>query len=542
MHRIPFRPRDLRIGHRLAAGFLLCGLVVGAGAAVGLAAVAEGDAKQAEVDRVVAAAQICDDLLININDITGWQGLYLADVPAFGLESALDEESYNRSGYLASKATIERLFAEYDDSALTEGEREILDRTEADFQQLFAEDDEIVALLREQGTAAFPEIMTSINGGEAGEAWTATYEEMGALRRSTDERVADLRAERDRLEDAVLVRMSLALGLAGAVAVAVCVLVTRSVVRPVARAVDALETIAQGRLDVRLDDGARDEVGRLGRALDTTAASVGAVLSDLDRTAVELAEGSERLARVARDMSASATESHTQVGVVSTGADQVSQHVQSVAAGTDQMSASIREIAQQATSAAGVATSAVEAADVTTRTVARLGESSREIGDVVKVISTIAGQTNLLALNATIEAARAGEAGKGFAVVASEVKALSQETARATDDIGRRIEAIQADTRDAVAAIAEISAVIDRINDSQVTIAAAVEEQTATTDEMSRSVQEAATGAAGIAEHVVGVARTASGTQDAAGTTQRTAAELAELSGRVRALVGGFRF
>src|SRR4029079_181014 len=138
---------------------------------------------------------------------------------------------------------------------------------------------------------------------------------------------------------------------------------------------------------------------------------------------------------------------------------------------------------------------------------ARLGESSTAIGNVVKVITSIAEQTNLLALNATIEAARAGDAGKGFAVVASEVKDLAQETARATEDISRRVDAIQSDTTNAVEAIAEISRIIAKINDYQVTIASAVEEQTATTGEMSRSVGDAANGTSEIAQTISEVAQ-----------------------------------
>ncbi len=145
----------------------------------------------------------------------------------------------------------------------------------------------------------------------------------------------------------------------------------------------------------------------------------------------------------------------------------------------------------------------------TNATVSSLGESSAEIGNVVKVITSIAEQTNLLALNATIEAARAGEAGKGFAVVANEVKELAQETARATEDIARRVEAIQSDTTGAVDAINRISAIIERINDFQTTISSAVEEQTATTAEMSRNATEASTGAVQIAKNIAGVAQAA---------------------------------
>jgi methyl-accepting chemotaxis protein len=174
--------------------------------------------------------------------------------------------------------------------------------------------------------------------------------------------------------------------------------------------------------------------------------------------------------------------------------------------------------------------------------VARLGESSEEIGQVVNLITAIAEQTNLLALNATIEAARAGESGRGFAVVAAEVKELARQTSRATRDISQRIEAVRTETRDAVTGIAEISQIITRINDFQNTIASAVEQQTATTNEVNRNVGSAATGTSEIAQNIAGVADAAASTTRGVAEAHRSATELARMSGQLRELVGRFQY
>ncbi|WP_246606425.1 methyl-accepting chemotaxis protein [Paractinoplanes toevensis] len=198
-------------------------------------------------------------------------------------------------------------------------------------------------------------------------------------------------------------------------------------------------------------------------------------------------------------------------------------------------------MAQNASQAANVAAQAVTVTRTTTETVSRLGISSQEIGEVIKVITSIAEQTNLLALNATIESARAGEAGKGFAVVAGEVKDLAQETARATEDISRRVQAIQADTAGAVSAIQEVSRIIGQINDYQTTIASAVEEQTATTNEMNRSVAEAADGSGQIAANIGEVAALARTSSDLVGQSEQAARELSEVSQELRELVATFK-
>ena len=178
----------------------------------------------------------------------------------------------------------------------------------------------------------------------------------------------------------------------------------------------------------------------------------------------------------------------------------------------------------------------------TNATVSRLGDSSAEIGQVIKVINSIAEQTNLLALNATIEAARAGEAGKGFAVVANEVKELAKQTGKATEDISHKIKAIQASSHEAVQAIGEIGQVINQINDISNTIASAVEEQSATTNEISRNVAEAARGVDEITQNVTGMAEAAKGTASGANETQMASAELARMAAELQDLVGQFQY
>ena len=251
-------------------------------------------------------------------------------------------------------------------------------------------------------------------------------------------------------------------------------------------------------------------------------------------TAQALASAAEELTATSQQMTANAEETSTQANVVSAAAEQVSSNIQTVATGAEEMDVSIKEIAKNASEAAKVAGRAVEVATETNSTINKLGESSAEIGQVIKVITSIAQQTNLLALNATIEAARAGEAGKGFAVVANEVKELAKETAKATEDISQKIEAIQGDSKGAVEAIGEVSTIIERINDIQTVIASAVEEQTATTNEIGRNIAEAAKGGGEIAENIAGVAGAAESTTRGAADTQKASSELAELAAELQ--------
>jgi methyl-accepting chemotaxis protein len=302
------------------------------------------------------------------------------------------------------------------------------------------------------------------------------------------------------------------------------------------------EAIAAG--DLTRDDlkiRSRDELGDLTVAINKMSGSLKRMILAITEHAVQVASASEELNTTSQQITANSEETSAQADVVSKAAETVSQNLQTVATGAEEMGASIKEIAKNATEAAKVATAAVKVAETTTATVSKLGDSSTEIGQVIKVITSIAQQTNLLALNATIEAARAGEAGKGFAVVANEVKELAKETAKATEDISRKIEAIQTDTKAAVDAIATISGVINQINDISSTIATAVEEQNATTNEMSRNVSEAAHGSGEITANVAGVAEAAQGTTRGATDTQKASQQLLETSTQLRRLIEQFK-
>jgi len=317
-------------------------------------------------------------------------------------------------------------------------------------------------------------------------------------------------------------------------------LVARSITRPLGELVVGLGSLADADLTAEVHVKGDDEVARLGRSFNRAVDDLSTVVRRIRESAWTLASSAEELSATSTQMGASAEETSAQANAVSAAAEQVSANVNTVAASAEEMSASIHEIAASAHEAAAVAGRAVETAAATNETVRQLGDSSAEIGEVIKVITAIAEQTNLLALNATIEAARAGDAGKGFAVVANEVKELAKETSAATEEIGQKIVAIQGDARAAMTAIDTISEVIGRINDIQGTIASAVEQQTATTNEITRHVTEAAGGAGEIAANVTGVAQAAQDTSSGASSVQASAQDLARLAEELNLTVSRF--
>jgi methyl-accepting chemotaxis protein len=284
-----------------------------------------------------------------------------------------------------------------------------------------------------------------------------------------------------------------------------------------------------------------DEMGDLTKAINKMHSNLKSMIVSISENAQHVASSSQEFSAVSQEISSNSEETTAQANVVSNATEMVNKNLQTVATGAEEMSSTIREISKNATEAARVAGDAVKTAEATNATVAKLGDSSAEIGQVIKLITSIAQQTNLLALNATIEAARAGEAGKGFAVVANEVKELAKQTGKATEDISLRIEAIQRDTKGAVDAIQVISGVISQINDISTTIATAVEEQSATTSEMSRNVAEAAKGAGEISRNISGVAQAAQGTSASAHESMKASDQLAEMSTQLRGLVERFQ-
>ena len=329
-----------------------------------------------------------------------------------------------------------------------------------------------------------------------------------------------------------------ALGLA--LLIVLSIPLVRSILRPVAAVGRVIDALATGDLTQRTGVDSRDELGTMAASLDKTLDGLRETITEMSGNADTLASASSELAAVASQIASAAESTTTQTGAANTAATEISFNVQTVAAGSEEMRAAIAEISNNASAAAQTAGTAVSEARTAGEVIRKLGDSSQEIAEVVKMINGIAAQTNLLALNATIEAARAGEMGKGFAVVASEVKDLAQETAKATEDISNRVAAIQADASSAVDVMDRISLVIENINDYQTTIASAVEEQTATTAEMSRSIGEVSASSNVIAGSINDVAAASASTLDGVNQAHAAAGEVERAAAALHGMVGRF--
>jgi len=525
----------------MAGMAILLVLTVGC-AGAGLAGLSSLRSASRDLASSQAKTRIAMQVKFRSGDFNGWQTGYAFDVLR-GVPNATADSAGSRKSFLDSTAAFSReldtLAGQSLGSAGLATVREIRDL----FGQFMDLDRQVVAGYA-SGTAA----------GRARADDLVAVDEIQIFNRisaDVDRLVAGVNAEAERSKaraeehagTARAVLLSVA-GLALLLGFVLAVVLTRSLTGPLGALRYRLAEIADGDGDLtqRVDEARRDELGQVGAAFNRFAARIQGLVGQVSGSAAVVAASAEELGAVSRQLAAGAEEASAQAGTVSTAAEEVSRNVRTVAAGSEEMGTSIREIASSAAEAARVATAAVQTAEQANQTVALLGASSAEIGNVIKVITTIAEQTNLLALNANIEAARAGEAGKGFAVVATEVKDLAQATARATEDIGKRVTAIQADSDAAVAAIGRIAEVIGQINDYSTTIASAVEEQTATTGEIARNVTEAAAGAAQIAANVSGVAQAAEESSAGANAARQTADDLTRASTDLHALVETFRF
>ena len=314
-----------------------------------------------------------------------------------------------------------------------------------------------------------------------------------------------------------------------------------SIIDPLHKTRESLKALAESRLNTEIAGMDYAGVtGQIAHAVQTLQQNLRGAIQEISGNALMISASSEELAAVSAQLNANAEETSSQANEVAQSSDVVSQNTQSVATSTEEFSASIREISINAMEASRVANQAVNIANSTNLQMAKLSNSSIQIGEVVAVIADIAEQTNLLALNATIEAARAGELGKGFAVVANEVKELARSTAKATNEISQSIDAIQSDAKGAIESIEEITQIINKIDDISSVIATAVEEQAATVSEISRNISTSAGSSARITETVEAVAIASRGISAGSSEIQNSSAELAKVAAKLKELVSKF--
>jgi methyl-accepting chemotaxis protein len=373
------------------------------------------------------------------------------------------------------------------------------------------------------------------------------------------------------LISSTITMQELVAGLAVLLGLAIAFLIARGIIRPLAGLTAGMKELAGGNFGVILPGlDRKDEVGDMAQAVETfkvkaedkareeaetkikqdevlarqRKAEMARMADDFESAVGQIvatvSSASTQLEASANTLTSTAERSQELATTVAAASEEASTNVQSVASATEELTSSVNEISRQVQESARMAGDAVGQARSTTERVSELSKAATRIGDVVELINTIAGQTNLLALNATIEAARAGEAGRGFAVVASEVKALAEQTAKATGEIGQQIAGIQAATQDSVGAIKEISGTIERLSEISSTIAAAVEEQGAATQEISRNVQQAAMGTQQVSSNVTDVQRGATETGSASSQVLSAAQTLSSDSNRLKLEVGKF--
>ena len=529
--------RRLRVGARLAVGFAAVVVLTSVAAVVGLVATGSQREAATRVDRFNNLARQIHTLEKHNAALSGMQTYYIWEVAVYGPAKAFAPDAVARNMYLVEKETTETDLRQVDTAAMTAEQRAMFDEVRKGLADFFAYDDKLVAGYQAGRIAETDQFYGT------SDYYTPVVEQTAKLLASATQ-LADA-ATRAANDDAGTARRLMIGALLASVLAAALIawVVTGSITAPVRGVVDSMRRLAARDLTGAAGGNAegRDELAQMQRAVGAAVEDIRQIVTAMTGIATDVQTTSERVRDVSGEAVRGTRDTAAQAGTVAGIAQEISRSTQTVAAGAEEMGASIREIAHSANEAARVAAEAVSGAAAANETVNKLGDSSNEISNVVKLITTIAEQTNLLALNATIEAARAGDAGKGFAVVASEVKDLAQATAQATENISRRIEAIQTDAAGAIDAITSISQVIENINHYQATIASAVDEQTATTAEMSRSVGQIAAGSERMAANIGTVAGTSADTLRALDPTEQAVDHLVTASHRLNEIVGTFR-
>jgi len=506
-------------------------------------------------DRTIPLAQ-----LSQISELTSKNGLLLYEAAVGGLQGKAAGDTAGQVGKNSEK--INKLWSEYTASYMTPEEKIAADSFIAK-RKIYLENGikPGLALLAERKYDDMVKLLA-----KSVEQLDAAMVDMHKL---VDIQVTEAKSAFESTQSAYIVVIGIAVGLLvmGLVLGGMLGLQTiRAIIRPLVRLNEVMMNITQAKLDSRIAIERDDEIGVALRNIQTLQAIVRFDREELKATEkraatqrklemIKLADSFEgAVGQIIETVSSASNELEASAGTLSSTAErsqqlatrvaaaseEASTNVQSVASATEELSSSVNEISRQVQESARMASEAVGQARNTTGRVSELSKAASRIGDVVELINTIAGQTNLLALNATIEAARAGEAGRGFAVVASEVKALAEQTAKATGEIGQQISGIQAATQDSVTAIKEISGTIERLSEISSTIAAAVEEQGAATQEISRNVQQAAQGTHEVSSNISDVQRGASETGSASSQVLSASKMLSGDSNRLRLEVGKF--
>lgn len=499
----------------------------------------------AQMIRLQLLDRMVQDVRYANADVSGWQAFYAWDTrrmdPAEAVAGAPDS---NRAWFEKSVAELEQTFAEFPLDQLTPEERAHWDEILAGWDVFFAADAKAVEGYRTGTPASMDQADALIDDTELEGSAAWAYDRIDsaaiAIADSVRAREADAQARIDAVATTVLWLVSIVVLVAAVVLAITAHKVSGRILDNARSVLESIRALGRGDLTVPSRANSTDELGRMALAAEEARLSMRDVISQVAGASDSVSDASTRLAEVSAQLGDTSRAVTAGMRDAAAATATVSDEVQTVAAGTEEMSASIREIATNAESAAQVAARAVLAAELTTSTIAKLGDSSAQIGSVIQSIGQIAGQTNQLALNATIESARAGEAGKGFAVVAGEVKDLARETSTATEDISRRITDIQDETAAAIAAIDQIGAIVRQINDTQASIASSVDQQTATTNEMGSNVHHAASETAAISRSLRGLVDRAGESSESARLAADAARELTDEAGALHRLVRRF--